>query len=126
MHALVRKPIMQRSVYLSVRLSVCLSVCLYICRGEKIAEAINPSQELNCQLTSPLIVTCFLFTRSAAPVQEETAVPVLSGSVLPVREETAVPVPVLAGTVFAGTRRNSRACTSGDRLAGTRRNSACS
>ncbi len=43
-------------------------------------------------------MTCFLFTRSAAPVQEETAVPVLAGTVLPVREETAVPV--LAETVL--------------------------
>jgi hypothetical protein len=43
-------------------------------------------------------VTCFLFTRTAAPVQEETVVPVLAGTVLPVREETAVPV--LAETVL--------------------------
>ncbi len=78
--------------------SVHLSVCLYICRREQIAEAINPSQELNCQLTSPLIVTCFLFTRSAAPVQEETAVPVQAETVLPVQKETAVPA--LAETVL--------------------------
>jgi hypothetical protein len=82
----VSKPIMQTSVCLSVCPSVCLSV-QYICRGEQIAEAINPGQELNCQLTSPLIVTCFLFTCSAAPVQEETIVPVLAETVLPVQDE---------------------------------------